>query len=220
MSVLRPRNPALDDLHEAFATVGQQESPLATFLCANGHPLAHGYIRAREVFYSLTWTCGYGERLYLFADPINQVRLSAPMLTLGEPDGWMGYRGVDFSDRESWEPYAAAAAAHGFPTDTRPNGHLGRWTVLFGESAASAKLRAAFTAAGLEWRPVDGRADFRAFDALRFERIEAALRASGLTSWELAPYSPPAPAAKVRVPPPAAPPASVPAELSLFDMLA
>jgi hypothetical protein len=220
MTAKRPRVRSLDDAHERYAGAGQSEPPLSVFLAAHGHPLAGDYRVARERFDALSWACGFGQRRYLYADEQNQVQLTAPVLLIGgEPKGWGGFTTVDLRDPVSWTAYATAAAAAGFPAETRPNGHLGRWTVLVRDPGAGRRLREALRTRSLDWRPVDDRADFRVFRADRFNAIEAALLAALLPGWELDPYTPPAPALQATGPRPSvtAPPPR--GELSLFDAL-
>lgn len=219
MSAKRTRIPCLDDLHERYAGAGQSEPPLSAFLAASGHPLAGDYRVARARYDGLSWACGFGQRRFLYADEDNQVQLAAPVLLIGdEPKGWGGFTGVNLRNPGSWSAYATAAAAAGFPPETRPNGHLGRWTVLVRDPDAGRLLREALRTRGLDWRPVDDRAEFRMFRADRFNAIESALRAALLPGWELDPFTPPAVAAQP-APRPRATASAPRGELSLFDAL-
>jgi hypothetical protein len=219
MTALRRRGASLDDPHERFRAAGQAEPPLCAFLAATGHPLAGAYLAARARFDALTWTCGYAQRLALYADEHNQIQLSAPALSISrDPQGWGGFGPVDLLEPGSWRPYAAAAAAARFPAPTRPNGHLGSWTILVREPEAAGRLRAALRRRGLDWRPVNGRAEYRMFTAARAGVVEAAIR-EALPAWELAPYSPPAPLAQAVSPAGSARASTAPAELTLFDTL-
>jgi hypothetical protein len=220
MTAKRWRLPALDDPHERYSGAGQSEPPLSAFLAANGHPLAGDYRVARTRFDALSWACGFGQRRFLYADEHNQVQLAAPVLLIGDdPKGWGGFTAVDLRDPGSWSTYATAAAAAGFPAETRPNGHLGRWTVLVRDPDAARLLRDALRTRGLDWRPVDDRADFRMFRADRFNAIEAALRAALLPGWELDPFTPPAPAPQAIATRPCVTAPAPRGELSLFDAL-
>jgi hypothetical protein len=141
MTAKRPRLPPLDDPHERYAGAGQSEPPLSAFLDANGHPLAGDYRVARACFDALSWACGFGQRRFLYADEHNQVQLGAPVLLIGDdPEGWGGFTAVDLRDPGSWSAYATAAAAAGFPAETRPNGHLGHWRTS-GCSAPTGSMR-------------------------------------------------------------------------------